>query len=225
MLWVPMAGILPALESEASARWPRPSFAAANVGSIAKHRRHASSRASWLATNSSNGIGRLRVHNPPGERKSGIPHSVEMPAPVKGTIVDDSAIISPSRSTPLRRSDAIIGIIRKLGRADYSTATRIATSMPPGIVLMPRTFCPNSGRVCDLIRCVAAGFAARFVALLLVALLGLCCRSGRRGFFRRLAVLGQSFHFGFELGMPCRYLFRQLLDCPVAQRREFFDVE
>src|SRR5712671_630421 len=82
MFWVTMAGILPLLYSEASARWPRPGRAAAKVGSIAKRRRHASSRASWLATNSSNGIGRLRVHNPPGERKSGIPHSVEIPAPV-----------------------------------------------------------------------------------------------------------------------------------------------
>src|SRR5215831_6744135 len=75
---------------------------------MAKRRRHASSRASWLAINSSNEIGRLRVHNPPGERKSGIPHSVEMPAPVKGMIVDAAAIMSPRRSTPLRRSVAIM---------------------------------------------------------------------------------------------------------------------
>src|SRR5207247_2596760 len=63
---------------------------------------------SWLATNSSKGIGRLRVHNPPGDRKSGIPHSVEIPAPVKGTMLDAEAIMSPSNSTPLRRSDAIM---------------------------------------------------------------------------------------------------------------------
>src|SRR3954463_11643944 len=75
---------------------------------MAKRRRHASSRASWLARNSSYGIGRLRVHNPPGERKSGMPDSVEIPAPVKGTMTLASAIMSPSRSTPLRRSDAII---------------------------------------------------------------------------------------------------------------------
>src|SRR4051794_36187145 len=107
MFWVTMAGILPALKSEAGAGWPRPGFAAAKVGSIAKRRRQASSRASELATNSSNGIGRLRVHNPPGERKSGMPHSVEMPAPVKGTMVAAAAIMSPSCSTPLRRSGAI----------------------------------------------------------------------------------------------------------------------
>src|ERR1700733_3094961 len=102
-----MAGILPALYSAASARWPRPGFAAAQVGSMAKRRRQVSLRASALATNSSKGIGRLRVHNPPGERKSGMPHSVEMPAPVKGTIMDAPAIISPSCSTPLLMSEAI----------------------------------------------------------------------------------------------------------------------
>jgi hypothetical protein len=44
-------------------------------------------------------------------------------------MLDASAIRSPSRSTPLRRSDAIMGYPKK-GRADYSTAIRIATSMP-----------------------------------------------------------------------------------------------
>jgi hypothetical protein len=33
----------------------------------------------------SNGIGWFLVHRPPGERKSGMPHSVDIPAPVKGT--------------------------------------------------------------------------------------------------------------------------------------------
>jgi len=60
-----------------------------------------------------------------------MPHSVEMPAPVKGTMVAASAIMSPSCSTPLRRSGAIIGNIRKSGRADDSTASRIATSGLP----------------------------------------------------------------------------------------------
>ena len=32
-------------------------------------------------------IGRILVQMPPGERKSGMPHSVEMPAPVNGTTV------------------------------------------------------------------------------------------------------------------------------------------
>ena len=48
---------------------------------MAKRRRQASLRISWLETNSSNGIGWFLVHIPPGERKSGIPHSVEIPAP------------------------------------------------------------------------------------------------------------------------------------------------
>src|ERR1700730_674411 len=74
---------------------------------MAKRRRHASLRASALATNSSKGIGRLRVHNPPGERKSGMPHSVDIPAPVKGTITEAPAIISPSCSTPRLISEAI----------------------------------------------------------------------------------------------------------------------
>jgi hypothetical protein len=30
-----------------------------------------------------------------------MPHSVEMPAPVKGTMMEELAIISPSCSTPL----------------------------------------------------------------------------------------------------------------------------
>ena len=60
-----------------------------------------------------------------------MPHSVEMPAPVKGTIVDASAIMLPSCSTPLRRSDAITQDYPKAdGRANYSMATRIATSLP-----------------------------------------------------------------------------------------------
>ena len=53
---------------------------------MAKRRRQLSSRASWSDRNWSNGIGACLVHSPPGERKSGMPHSVEMPAPVNGTI-------------------------------------------------------------------------------------------------------------------------------------------
>src|SRR3954447_6305939 len=41
-----------------------------------------------------------------------MPDSVEMPAPVKGTMTLASAIMSPSCSTPLRRSDAIMFGIR-----------------------------------------------------------------------------------------------------------------
>src|ERR1700724_3719311 len=108
MFWVMMAGILPERYSEASARWPRPGLAAAKVASIAKRRRHASSRASRLATNSSNGIGRLRVHNPPGERKTGIPHSVEIPAPVNGSTTLAACTSARSSATAVSISGAII---------------------------------------------------------------------------------------------------------------------
>ena len=73
-------------KDSASARWPRPGFALAKLSCMAKRRRQASSRMSWLATKASNGIGWFLVHKPPGERKSGMPHSVEMPAPVNGTM-------------------------------------------------------------------------------------------------------------------------------------------
>src|SRR3981081_1265294 len=231
MFWVTMAGMLPLLYSEASARWPRPGRAAAKVGSIAKRRRHASSRASWLATNSSNGIGRLRVHNPPGERKSGIPHSVEIPAPVKGIMVEGSAIMSPSCSTPLRRSDAITELSEGLAALIIARPVGLLSHCPgivAKIVGRPPNIWPQSGRVCDRLRHLRVR-VDRFVVLLLVillvvALLCFWCRScGYR--FLPLAVLGKSFDFGFKLGVPRRELFRQLFDCPVAQLRKFFDVE
>jgi hypothetical protein len=63
-----------------------------------------------------------------------MPHSVEMPAPVKGTMHLASAIILPSCSTPLRKSLAITANASELlGRADYSTAVRIARSMCPAL--------------------------------------------------------------------------------------------
>src|SRR6266436_8171817 len=201
MFWVMMAGILPARYSEASARWPRPGFAAAKIASIAKRRRHDSSRASRLATNSSNGIGRLRVHNPPGERKSGIPHSVEMPAPVKGTMLEASAIMLPSCSTPLRKSLAITDDHPTVGCTNYSTVNRIA-----GSALLGR-------------------FGDRLLRLPhLVALLDL---GDGRGFdfFHRLAVLGEPFQFRFELGAPRGDLFKQLVGGMIAQGCEFFDAQ
>src|SRR5438128_2064084 len=58
-----------------------------------------------------------------------MPHSVEMPAPVNGTITFASAIMSPSRSTPLRRSDALMqGFARgcNLGVTNLKSARRQA---------------------------------------------------------------------------------------------------
>src|SRR5579863_9147310 len=75
---------------------------------MANRRRQASSRISRRARNSSNGIGWLRVHNPPGERKSGIPHSVDIPAPVNGSTTLAACRKSCNRSTAISRSGAII---------------------------------------------------------------------------------------------------------------------
>src|SRR5271170_1503589 len=75
---------------------------------MAKRRRQDSLRASWLARNSSNGIGRFLVQIPPGERKSGMPHSVEIPAPVKGRMTSASPIASCRLATTPSRSGADI---------------------------------------------------------------------------------------------------------------------
>src|SRR5215831_8885151 len=58
--------------------------------------------------NSSNGIGLFFVHSPPGERKSGIPHSVEIPAPVNGAMKRAPSTSSCRRSRPVSRSGAIM---------------------------------------------------------------------------------------------------------------------
>src|SRR6185312_16802378 len=58
-----------------------------------------------------------------------MPHSGEMPAPVKGTMHLASAIMLPSCSTPLCKSLAITAdVSKRWGGADYSTAIRIARS-------------------------------------------------------------------------------------------------
>ena len=101
-------GILPDLYSDASARWPRPGLAPPNCSCMAKRRRQLSSRMSRLARKSPKSIGFILVQMPPGERKSGIPHSVEMPAPVKGTTTAACSTSSRSRATPVSISGAII---------------------------------------------------------------------------------------------------------------------
>src|SRR5688572_14083726 len=75
---------------------------------MANLRRQLSSRISRLARKLLNSIGRILVQIPPGERKSGMPHSVEMPAPVNGSTVSDPSISSRSREMPVSRSGAII---------------------------------------------------------------------------------------------------------------------
>ncbi len=63
-------------------------------------RRHASRRASAEAMNSPKSMGRYFVQTPPGERKSGIPDSVLIPAPVNTTACRASTKYRPSRSAP-----------------------------------------------------------------------------------------------------------------------------
>src|SRR5947199_3677054 len=75
---------------------------------MAKRRRQDSSRASWLARKSEKSIGRILVQMPPGERKSGMPHSVERPAPVNGTMTSDSSTSSRRRAMAVFISDAIM---------------------------------------------------------------------------------------------------------------------
>ena len=73
-----------------------------------KRRRQLSSRMSRLARKSPKSIGFILVQRPPGDLKSGIPHSVEMPAPVKGTTTSAWSTSSRSRAIPVSRSGAIM---------------------------------------------------------------------------------------------------------------------
>src|SRR6187399_3628884 len=81
---------------------------------MAKRRRQDSSRAAWLARKSEKSIGRILVQMPPGERKSGMPHSVEMPAPVNGTMTRASSASSRRRAMAVLASGAIMGSQRLL---------------------------------------------------------------------------------------------------------------
>ena len=103
MFCVITADALPRFTSVATARWPRFGSALRIVASVAKRRRHVSRRASSEARNSEKSIGFIRVQMPPGLRKSGMPDSVLIPAPVKKTIRCASSII--------RRSSAMSGSI------------------------------------------------------------------------------------------------------------------
>src|SRR5262245_10102143 len=93
MFCVMTAVILPCSTRRASARWPALGVALRSVSSMANRRRQDSRRASAEARKSENSIGLYRVQMPPGERKSGMPDSVEMPAPVKATIFSAAAIM------------------------------------------------------------------------------------------------------------------------------------
>src|SRR5260370_2603076 len=75
---------------------------------MANRLRQASSRMSWLARNSSNGVGLVFVQRPPGERKSGMAHSVEIPAPVKGAITRARSTRPCNSSIAVSRSGTIM---------------------------------------------------------------------------------------------------------------------
>ena len=77
---------LPSWINCATARWPRLGCAARRIGSISKRRFQVSRRAFSDRMKSENSIGTCFVHNPPGLRKSGIPDSVLMPAPVNSAL-------------------------------------------------------------------------------------------------------------------------------------------
>src|SRR5215472_3306552 len=108
------AAALPRRTNSATARCPRFGAAAQNVSSMAKRRRQVSRRASSEARNSAKSIGAIRVQMPPGLRKSGIPDSVLMPAPVK-TTARPAPAISPA-SAAISRSGAIAAAAPGSGR-------------------------------------------------------------------------------------------------------------
>src|SRR5262249_40763243 len=85
-----------------------PGRAAENCASMAKRRRQDSFRMAALAMNWSNGMGWYLVHSPPGERKSGMPHSGEMPAPVKGKMTSAAFTRSRRRTIPVSISAVIM---------------------------------------------------------------------------------------------------------------------
>src|SRR5580692_5415226 len=80
----------------------------------------ASRRASSLCMNASKPIGFIRLQTPPGLRKSGMPDSVEIPAPVKTTV----------RAEPARR--AARRAIADMGR--YAACLECRASIVPLII-------------------------------------------------------------------------------------------
>ena len=79
------AETFPFATSWATAWWPAFGSAPVQPAAPEKARRQASRRMSSRATKSWNWIGFIRLQTPPGLRKSGIPDSVDIPAPVNTT--------------------------------------------------------------------------------------------------------------------------------------------
>src|SRR5580704_16365018 len=80
-----------------------------------KVRRQASRRASSLCMNVSKPIGFIRLQTPPGLRKSGIPDSVDMPAPVKTTVRAEPARSAARRG--IADMAALCGVTRTRGKS------------------------------------------------------------------------------------------------------------
>ena len=114
MFCVITADALPRFTSVATARCPRFGSALRIVSSVANRRRHVSRRASSDARNSEKSIGRIFVQMPPGLRKSGMPDSVLIPAPVKITIRRASSIIRRSSATSgFHRASPLAGMLHQ----------------------------------------------------------------------------------------------------------------
>src|SRR3954469_7595600 len=122
MFWVMTAATLPRRTSASTARCPRLGSAALKMSSIAKRRRQVSRRASSEATNSSKYMGAIWVQMPPGLRKSGIPDSVLMPAPVNTTARRDCSISRFSAATPV---SSLIGLLWQIRRSPPSLASAV----------------------------------------------------------------------------------------------------
>jgi len=89
-------------------------FGADPAGVPEKVRCQASRRASSLCMNVSKSIGFIRLQTPPGLRKSGMPDSVEMPAPVKTTVRAEPARRAARRE--IADMAALCGVPRTRGK-------------------------------------------------------------------------------------------------------------
>src|SRR5580698_770222 len=97
-----------------------------------KVRCQASRRASSLCMNASKLIGFIRLQTPPGLRKSGMPDSVEIPAPVKTTVR-----VEPARRAARREiadMAALCGVPRTRGKHIPFNNSKLADSRHRGIL-------------------------------------------------------------------------------------------
>src|SRR5271165_6912887 len=137
MFCVMTAAAVPRRTSSATARWPRFGVAARKVSSIAKRRRQVSRRASSETRKSEKSIGAMRVQIPPGLRKSGIPDSVLIPAPVNTTARRARAI---TRARPAISRSMDMGRVWQMHRDAPSPACDAGAPMACTAYLAPEGF-------------------------------------------------------------------------------------